>query len=65
MFPFIYRLSIRGRITLIAATLLSLLIASSLMAVISMYSIGNELKSITNEDIPLTGALTNVTIHQL
>lgn len=65
MFHVISRLSIRGRITLIAATLLSLLIASSLMAVVSMYSIGNELKSITNEDIPLTEALTKVTIHQL
>ncbi|MEC8427798.1 MAG: methyl-accepting chemotaxis protein, partial [Pseudomonadota bacterium] len=65
MFQVVSRLSIRGRITLIAATLLSLLIASSLMAVISMYLIGNELKSITKEDIPLTSALTQVTIHQL
>lgn len=65
MSSLISRMSIRGRFLLITFVLLSLLICSSLMAILSMHSIGKELKNITEEDLPLIEALTKITIHQL
>ncbi|GAA6153798.1 methyl-accepting chemotaxis protein [Pseudoteredinibacter isoporae] len=65
MSSLISRMSIRGRFLLITAALLSLLIASSLTAILSMHSIGKELKNITEENLPLVEVLTKITIHQL
>ncbi|MBB6521128.1 methyl-accepting chemotaxis protein [Pseudoteredinibacter isoporae] len=65
MSSLISRMSIRGRFLLITVVLLSLLITSSLTAILSMHSIGKELKNITEEDLPLIEALTKITVHQL
>ena len=65
MLHLIARLSIRGRFSLLAGTLLALLLLSSVIALYSMHQIGRELHGIAEQDIPLTAALSKITTHQL
>ncbi|MET0009663.1 MAG: methyl-accepting chemotaxis protein [Candidatus Thiodiazotropha sp. 6PLUC9] len=58
-------LSLRAKLLGLAGILIGLLIISSTYAIISMNSIGKELITIAEEDIPLTEKLTEITVHQL
>jgi len=58
-------LSIRAKLLGTSLIVIILMVISSGFAIYSMNSIGNELKSITEEDIPLTSIITKVTTHQL
>ncbi|MES9990923.1 MAG: methyl-accepting chemotaxis protein [Candidatus Thiodiazotropha sp.] len=58
-------LSLKAKLMGFAGVLLSLLIISSLYAVYSMNSIGKELFTIAEEDIPLTEKIAEITVHQL
>ncbi len=59
------RLSIKAKIVSSFIVILTLMLASSLSAIVAMQQIGLELKAIAQEDIPLTRALTAITEHQL
>ena len=58
-------LSIKAKLMSNSALLILLLLLSSGYAVYTMGEIGKELTSISEQDIPLTGILTEITIHQL
>ena len=53
------------KILAIVGVVLGLLIAVAVVGGLQMQKIGNEIVEIAEEDIPLTTAVTNVTIHQL
>lgn len=59
------RLTLKAKITGLAAILLLALAGSGLYALQAMSSINDELVAIAEEDIPLTSVLTEVTINQL
>lgn len=58
-------MSLKAKLMGFATILLSLLIMSSIFAVYTMNSIGKELYTIAEEDIPLTEKITQITVHQL
>jgi len=58
-------LSVKAKLMSNSALLILLLLLSSGYAVYTMGKIGKELISISERDIPLTGILTEITIHQL
>jgi methyl-accepting chemotaxis protein len=62
---FIKNLSIKVWIIGLAALLLLLLLAISLFSTTSINNIGQELEGITEQDIPITANLTDITVHQL
>ncbi|MCU7865591.1 MAG: Tar ligand binding domain-containing protein [Candidatus Thiodiazotropha sp. (ex Lucinoma borealis)] len=59
------RLSLKTKLMSLSGILLGLLLLSSGYAVYSMNSIGKELATIAEEDIPLTEKIAQVTTHQL
>ena len=61
---FINRLKVGARITLIIATLLSLLIMVAGVSIFKMGKIGEELVTIAEEDIPLVSLISEVVIKQ-
>ncbi len=58
-------LSLKVKLMSFSGLLISLLIVSSIYSIYSMNSIGHELTSIAEEDIPLTEKLAQITTHQL
>jgi methyl-accepting chemotaxis protein len=58
-------MSLKAKLIGFAGLLLSLLVISSTYSIYSMNSIGEELFSIAEEDIPLTEKITQITVHQL
>jgi methyl-accepting chemotaxis protein len=58
-------MSLKTKLLCFSAILLALLIASSGYAIFTMNSIGDELASIAEEDIPLTQKVSLITAHQL
>jgi methyl-accepting chemotaxis protein len=58
-------LSIRGRFFVLSFSMLLLVLLVSGFSWFSMKQIGGELASIAEDDIPLTAALTQITVHQL
>ena len=58
-------LKISTRIAGLAGILLAVGLAIAAVGAIQMGQIGDELATISEEDIPLTRGLTNVTLHQL
>jgi methyl-accepting chemotaxis protein len=62
---FIKNVKVGTRIYAGIAVLLSVIIFLSLFAINSMNTIGEELDSIVNNDIPLTTKVTKITEHQL
>jgi methyl-accepting chemotaxis protein len=62
---FLNTMSLKAKLMGFASVLLSLLIISSVYAVYSMNSIGKELFTIAEEDIPLTEKIAQITVHQL
>jgi methyl-accepting chemotaxis protein len=65
MLQLLNRLSIRGRILTIAIPSLMVLFFLTLYSIQAIHAINAELEAVAEEDIPLTQALTQVTIHQL
>ncbi|MEJ2393449.1 MAG: methyl-accepting chemotaxis protein [Candidatus Thiodiazotropha sp.] len=61
----INKLSLKAKLLGFSSILLSLLVIGSLYAILSMNSIGKELASIAEKDIPLTDNINQITIHQL
>ncbi len=53
------------KIISLVSVLMILLIAISGFSIVKMGNIGDEIKDIAEEDIPLTEAITQITIHQL
>jgi methyl-accepting chemotaxis protein len=62
---FLNNMSLKAKLMGFASVLLILLIISSGYAVYSMNSIGKELFTIAEEDIPLTEKIAQITVHQL
>jgi methyl-accepting chemotaxis protein len=58
-------MSLKAKMLGFASILLSLLILSSIYAIYTMNSIGKELFTIAEEDIPLTEKIAQITVHQL
>jgi methyl-accepting chemotaxis protein len=58
-------MSLKAKLIGFASVLLSLLIISSVYSIYSMNSIGKELYTIAEEDIPLTEKIAQITVHQL
>jgi methyl-accepting chemotaxis protein len=58
-------LSIRGRFFVLSFSMLLLVLLVSGYSWLSMKQIGGELTSIAEDDIPLTAALSQITVHQL
>ena len=58
-------LSIRGRFFVLSFSMLLLILLVSGYSWLSMKQIGGELASIAEDDIPLTAALSQITVHQL
>ncbi len=58
-------LNIAGRIAVLLSVMSLLMGAILITGVVTMQKIGDELTDIANEDIPLTGLLSKITIHQL
>ncbi|MES9946756.1 MAG: methyl-accepting chemotaxis protein [Candidatus Thiodiazotropha sp.] len=58
-------MSLKAKLMGFASILLGLLIISSAYAIYSMNSIGKELVTIAEEDIPLTEKIAQITVHQL
>jgi len=65
MFNFINNISVKFQIGGIAVFLLLLMLVASINSISSMTSIGNEMKYIADNDIPLTNKVNAITIHQL
>ena len=65
MDDFLNKLTIKTKIRLNSAVLVSLMLLSFLIAVTAMGKIGNELEGISQQDIPLAQSLTAITEHQL
>ncbi len=63
--PRFENLSLKAKIAGLVALLLATLAGSGLFALSSMSMINHELEGIAEEDIPLTAALTEVTVKQL
>jgi methyl-accepting chemotaxis protein len=61
----ISKLSLKAKLLGFASILLGLLVIGSLYAILSMNSIGKELASIAEKDIPLTDNISQITTHQL
>ncbi len=59
------RMKVSTRIALIIGTLLALLCVTAGVSIVKMGKIGEELKAIAEEDIPLTGLVAEVAIKQL
>lgn len=59
------KLKLRGKILSIAFVLLILMTGLAAISYVYMKSIGDELYSIAEEDIPLTNKISNIEIHQL
>jgi methyl-accepting chemotaxis protein len=62
---FLNNMSLKAKLMGFASVLLSLLIISSIYAIYTMNSIGKELFTIAEEDIPLTEKVAQITVHQL
>ena len=62
---FINKLSIKGRIMLLSISLILIIIVVSTYSLVSIRNIGGELEIISEHDIPITNALTQITVHQL
>lgn len=58
-------LSIKAKIIGNSSILMALILANSAFSLYSMNQIGNELNTITSQDIPLTENITAITKHQL
>lgn len=58
-------LSIRHKVLLLSGVLNTIIIAIAIYAQVSISFIGNELEAIAEQDIPITNALTKITIFQL
>ncbi|MET0069586.1 MAG: methyl-accepting chemotaxis protein [Candidatus Thiodiazotropha sp.] len=58
-------MTLKVKLMAFASVLLSLLIISSVYSIYTMNSIGNELFTIAEEDIPLTEKIAEITVHQL
>lgn len=58
-------LSIKGRIMALSISLILVSLLTSMYANYSLRKVGNELEAIVGQDIPMTSALTRITIHQL
>ena len=65
MKDFFYKLSIKAKIGGNSAIMLFLIITNSVFALFSFNLIGEELKAIVEQDIPLTQSITTITEHQL
>ncbi|MGD9164763.1 MAG: methyl-accepting chemotaxis protein [Chromatiales bacterium] len=65
MKSFLNDLSIKAKLISISAILLTILLASSGYALLTMNQVGKELDSIVNKDIPMTSIVTLVTERQL
>jgi methyl-accepting chemotaxis protein len=61
----LYNMSLKAKMLGFACILLSLLILSAVYAIYAMNSIGKELFTIAEEDIPLTEKISQITVHQL
>ena len=59
------RFNVGVKILAIVGIVLGLIIAVAVVGGLQMQKIGNEIVEIAEQDIPLTTAVTNVTIHQL
>ncbi|MCP4688730.1 MAG: HAMP domain-containing protein, partial [Desulfobacterales bacterium] len=59
------RMKIGVKIALIVGTLSALLVVVAGFSIIKMDNIGEELRSIAEEDIPMVELLTRITVHQL
>lgn len=62
---FINKLSIKGRIMLLSISLILIIIVVSTYSLVSIRNIGGELEIISEHAIPITNALTQITMHQL
>ncbi|MBF0189422.1 MAG: methyl-accepting chemotaxis protein, partial [Magnetococcales bacterium] len=62
---FLKRYSLKAQITVLVAILLGLSIALSLFAAWKMNVIGQEIKAVAEEHMPLTETVTSITAHQL
>jgi methyl-accepting chemotaxis protein len=58
-------MSLKAKLMGFAAVLLGLLVISSVYSIYAMNSIGKELFTIAEEDIPLTEKIAEITVHQL
>lgn len=58
-------ISVSKKIGFLAFTLIILLLATAVTAIVSMAKIGNELESIAHKDMPLIEKITKITEHQL
>ncbi|MCG8490335.1 MAG: methyl-accepting chemotaxis protein [Sneathiellales bacterium] len=58
-------LKIAGRIYVLAGALLFLIVATATTGIVSMFQIGGEIENVAEKDMPVTSALTQITIHQL
>jgi methyl-accepting chemotaxis protein len=58
-------MSLKAKLMGFASVLLGLLVISSVYSIYSMNSIGKELFTIAEEDIPLTEKVAEITVHQL
>jgi len=65
MFNFVNNISVKFQIGGIVVFLLLLMLTASINSISSMTSIGNEMKYIAENDIPLTNKINAITIHQL
>jgi len=58
-------LKIAGRIYVLAGSLLFLIVATATTGIVTMAQIGGEIENVAEKDMPVTSALTQITIHQL
>lgn len=58
-------ISLKTKLYALAGILIAFLILSTSVAIIKMSSIGDEIVAVAEQDIPLTEAVTKVTVHQL
>ncbi|MCU7837168.1 MAG: methyl-accepting chemotaxis protein [gamma proteobacterium symbiont of Taylorina sp.] len=61
----INKLSIKGRIMVLSTSLILIILFVSIYSLFSLRNVGGELKGLVEQDIPITNALTRITIHQL
>lgn len=59
------KINMRRQVILTVSLLIILLIVISIFSVIKVNIIGNELKDITEQDLPLTDVITEITVNQL
>ena len=59
------KITLKHKVTFLSLFGIGVSVLLALLAIYALSSVGKKLKTIAEEDIPLTNAVTNITVHQL